>query len=110
MKLLEEEKLKQEEKLLTDKIEFNRSVQEQYKIRSSMDIVTNLLLNSIEDEQSEKKPICSICLDDDANAAIVPCGHSNFCYECISSHHINSQNKECPICRAEIMMVIKLYL
>jgi len=107
LKLLKDEKLKQEEKLINDKINFNKRVQEQYKIRSSFDIVTSLLINSIEKEQSEKKLICSICLDHDANAAVVPCGHSNFCYECIKSHEINS--KECPICRNEIMMVVKLY-
>ena len=136
LKLLEDEELKQKERLITDKINFNKRVQEQYdQMKPAFDEVMGPLINSIKEEYSknpnlsedlinalsgckekqkndktiEKKPICSICLDDDANAAIVPCGHSNFCHECISSHHINSQNKECPICRAEIMMVVKLY-
>lgn len=139
LKLLEEEKLKQEEKLITDKINFDKEVQEQYnKMKPAFDQMTVPLINSIKEgylanpniindlinefsnpkdktkhdfiEQAEKKPICSICFDSDANTAVVPCGHSNFCYECISSHHVNSQNKVCPICRNEIMMIVKLYV
>lgn len=136
LKLLEDEKVKQEEKLITDKINFNKKVEEQMLImKPAFDEFLSPMINCLKEEylknpnlsedlmnalsqckdssknveHAEKKPICSICLDDDANAAVVPCGHSNFCYECISSHHINSQNKECPICRNEIMMVVKLY-
>ena len=117
--------------MINDKINFNKRIQEQCdQIKPAFDEVMSPLINSLKEEYSknpnlsedlmkalseckdkpiEKKPICSICLDEDANATVVPCGHSNFCYECISSHHINSQNKECPICRNEIMMIIKLY-
>lgn len=138
LKLLEDEKLRQQEKLINDEINFNKRVQEQYNnINPVFDEKMGPLVNSIKEEysknpnifndlidsltkpkdepkndfveQTEKKQLCSICLDDDANAAIVPCGHSNFCHECISSHHINSQNKVCPICRTEIIMVVKLY-
>lgn len=138
LKLIEDEKLKQQEKLLNEEINFNKSVAEQYiKMEHIFDKTMGPLVNSLKKEflinpnivndlmdsltkpkneikhdfieQAEKNPICSICLDDAANAAIVPCGHSNFCYDCISSYHINSQNKVCPICRNEIMMIVKLY-
>jgi hypothetical protein len=98
-KLIEEQKLRlQDEQLRIDQINFEKL--KLSKNETSHDFI----------EQAERKPICSICLDDDANAAIVPCGHSNFCYDCISSYHINSQHKVCPICRNEIMMVVKLYV
>ena len=138
LKLLKDEKLKQEEKLLNDKINFDKLVAEQIiKMKPVFDKEMGQLVNSIKEEysknpnifndlidsltkpkdevkndfveQTEKKPLCSICLDDDANAAIVPCGHSNFCHECISPYHLNSQNKVCPICRTEIIMIVKLY-
>jgi hypothetical protein len=136
-KLVEEQKIKQQEKLINDKFNFNKSIEEQcIKMKHSFNEINGPLINILKEEyslnptvlneiinvlskpkdkhnfieQAEKKPICSICLDADANAAIVPCGHSNFCHECISSYHIDNQNKVCPICRDEIMMVMKLYV
>jgi len=97
--LIELEKIRlQDEKLKLEQINF-----EKFKL------LEEEKLNKLADDQSEKKAICSICFDSDANAAVVPCGHSTFCYECISSHHVNNQNKVCPICRTEIVMIIKLY-
>lgn len=137
-RLKREEKLIQEEKLIAEQIDFDKSLEEQFDVKPDFNEVMGPLMSSIQEEylsnpnlsgdlmntlsiykdgskhdfieQAEKKPLCSICLDDDANTAVVPCGHSNFCYECISSHHINNQNKVCPMCRQEIMMVVKLYI
>lgn len=123
LKLLEEEKVKQEEKLLADAINNSielvpliNSIKEEYLSNPNLkdDLINVLSIykdGSKHDfvEQAEKKAICSICFDNDADTAVVPCGHSSFCNECISEHHIHSQNKVCPICRTEIMMVVKLY-
>ena len=48
---------------------------------------------------------CSICLEKRANTALVPCGHASFCMECA----INIQNKSCPICRAGVQQVLKIF-
>ncbi|XP_010527401.1 PREDICTED: putative E3 ubiquitin-protein ligase XBAT35 [Tarenaya hassleriana] len=50
---------------------------------------------------------CSICLDAPSEAACVPCGHVAGCMSCLNE--IKSKKWGCPVCRAEINQVIKLY-
>jgi hypothetical protein len=51
----------------------------------------------------ENEPICTICLQDQVNYAIVPCGHT-YCQTCI-----RRQGNACPVCRGPIKDRIKLY-
>ncbi|KAF0714233.1 Aste57867_3948 [Aphanomyces stellatus] len=46
---------------------------------------------------------CVICMDEARNAVCIPCGHLSSCYECVS------QESNCPICRAAIQSVVKVY-
>ncbi len=46
---------------------------------------------------------CIICMDATSTHAFVPCGHKCSCEECASKLHT------CPICRAAIERVIKIY-
>ncbi|KAL0680036.1 hypothetical protein Bca4012_008017 [Brassica carinata] len=46
-----------------------------------------------------------ICEDASSEAACVPCGHVAGCVSCLKE----IKNKKCPICRASIDQVIKLY-
>ncbi|XP_039000074.1 putative E3 ubiquitin-protein ligase XBAT34 [Hibiscus syriacus] len=50
---------------------------------------------------------CTICLDAPSEAACVPCGHVAGCMSCLNE--IEAKKWGCPVCRAEIQQVIKLY-
>ncbi|EQC42383.1 hypothetical protein SDRG_00120 [Saprolegnia diclina VS20] len=50
---------------------------------------------------------CIVCLDDACDAVCVPCGHNTMCLSCASS--IFESTAECPVCRAQIREVIKIY-
>ncbi|KAG2303721.1 hypothetical protein Bca52824_032372 [Brassica carinata] len=50
---------------------------------------------------------CSICLDAPSDVVCVPCGHLAGCMSCLTE--IKSNNRGCPVCRAKIDQIIKLY-
>ena len=49
---------------------------------------------------------CSICFDRKVESAFVPCGHATTCMRCSTLVEADG----CPICRAEIAMVLKIYM
>ncbi|KAL0795392.1 hypothetical protein Bca101_066769 [Brassica carinata] len=51
---------------------------------------------------------CSICLDAPSDVVCVPCGHLAGCMSCLTE--IKSNNRGCPVCRAKIDQIIKLYI
>lgn len=58
-------------------------------------------------EGSGGSGVCVICVDASAEAACVPCGHVAGCISCLKE--IKNKKLACPICRASIDQVIKLY-
>ncbi|KHN30573.1 putative E3 ubiquitin-protein ligase XBAT34 [Glycine soja] len=50
---------------------------------------------------------CVICLDAPAEGACIPCGHVAGCMSCLNE--VKSKKWGCPVCRAKIDQVIKLY-
>ncbi|KAL0718903.1 hypothetical protein Bca4012_068226 [Brassica carinata] len=50
---------------------------------------------------------CSICLDAPSDAVCVPCGHVSGCMSCLTE--IKSMNYGCPVCRAKIDQIVRLY-
>jgi len=52
----------------------------------------------------EDKDLCKICLDRETTTVIEPCHHSVLCEQCA-----NMNLKTCPICRAVITKIIKIY-
>lgn len=55
---------------------------------------------------------CKICLDTLAQPAGValPCGHGCFCFACIDDPYSAGTLPTCPMCRAPIQSVNKLYI
>ncbi|XP_019432759.1 PREDICTED: putative E3 ubiquitin-protein ligase XBAT34 isoform X2 [Lupinus angustifolius] len=51
--------------------------------------------------------ICVICLDAPAEGACIPCGHVAGCMSCLNE--VKTKKWGCPVCRAKIDQVIKLY-
>lgn len=50
---------------------------------------------------------CVICVDASSEAVCVPCGHVAGCVSCLKE--IKNKKLGCPVCRANIDQVIKLY-
>ena len=47
---------------------------------------------------------CAICLDDNAEYAVVPCGHRCLCASCIKSV------SDCPVCRGAMTAVLRVFI
>ncbi|CAN0886051.1 Probable E3 ubiquitin-protein ligase XBOS34 [Linum grandiflorum] len=56
---------------------------------------------------SSSPSCCIICWDAPVQGACVPCGHMAGCMGCLSS--IQGKKGDCPVCRAKITQVIRLY-
>ncbi|RVW33389.1 putative E3 ubiquitin-protein ligase XBAT35 [Vitis vinifera] len=50
---------------------------------------------------------CVICLDAPIEGACIPCGHMAGCMSCLNE--IKAKKWGCPVCRAKIDQVVKLY-
>lgn len=51
--------------------------------------------------------MCSICIEKLVEGACIPCGHMAGCMGCLQK--IKESGGECPICRAKIVWIVKLY-
>ena len=54
----------------------------------------------------ERTGLCVICQDDEANIAIVDCGHLAMCRNCADL--IMNSTRECPLCRTRIVTEARL--
>jgi hypothetical protein len=50
------------------------------------------------------KKECIICLDDEREVVLVPCGHATLCWDC------SEGLRECPTCRCEVESAIRFFL
>ncbi|XP_039058353.1 putative E3 ubiquitin-protein ligase XBAT35 isoform X2 [Hibiscus syriacus] len=67
----------------------------------------NLPANAGQTKEGGGPSSCTICLDAPSEAACVPCGHVAGCMSCLNE--IIAKKWGCPVCRAKIEQVIKLY-
>ena len=51
--------------------------------------------------------ICCICVTNEVNTCISPCGHAAFCSECAEQSVKHSD--KCPVCREKISKIITVY-
>lgn len=54
----------------------------------------------------ERSGLCVICQDEEANIAIVDCGHLAMCRSC--SELVMASSRECPLCRTRIVTEARL--
>ncbi|KIY47378.1 hypothetical protein FISHEDRAFT_74678 [Fistulina hepatica ATCC 64428] len=54
----------------------------------------------------ERGGLCVICQDEEANIAVVDCGHLSMCRAC--SELIMASSRECPLCRTRIITEARL--
>lgn len=56
--------------------------------------------------ETKEEVECSICLEPiEEIRALVPCGHTNLCVNCYKQKNI----KQCPLCRGNVLMQIKVF-
>ena len=61
-----------------------------------------------EKHEENKQHECVICLCSISNIACVPCGHLIMCSKCFEDE--NNSLKECPLCRKEISLMVKIFI
>lgn len=60
-----------------------------------------------EGKEEASSSSCVICLDAPVEGACIPCGHMAGCMNCLTE--IKSKKWGCPVCRAKIDQVVRLY-
>ncbi|XP_006414724.2 putative E3 ubiquitin-protein ligase XBAT35 isoform X2 [Eutrema salsugineum] len=74
----------------------------------SVDVDLSLPCEKCEDkEDGGGSRVCVICVDSSSEAVCVPCGHVAGCVSCLKE--IKDKKLGCPVCRADIDQVVKLY-
>ncbi|XP_008802134.4 putative E3 ubiquitin-protein ligase XBAT34 isoform X2 [Phoenix dactylifera] len=63
--------------------------------------------DEVKEGSSSTSGSCVICLDAPVDGACIPCGHMIGCMPCLKE--IKAKNWGCPVCRANVDQVIKLY-
>jgi len=59
------------------------------------------------EKSSNGTNLCCICVTNEVNTCISPCGHAAFCSEC--SQQSFEHSDKCPICREKIGKIITVY-
>ncbi|CAF1269617.1 unnamed protein product [Adineta ricciae] len=72
----------------------------------SNNISNNSMKNDFDSRLSHD---CTICLDRIRDTVLIPCGHICLCYSCADELHQRG-TRQCPICRATIMTINRVYL
>ena len=52
--------------------------------------------------------LCSICCENERNAVLLPCGHTNLCLQC--AYNCYETNKSCPYCQKSVETIHKIFL
>ncbi|KAK6171490.1 hypothetical protein SNE40_019668 [Patella caerulea] len=58
----------------------------------------------LENQRLKEQRTCKICMDEEANIVLLPCGHLVSCASCAPAL------RKCPICRANIKGTVRTYL
>ena len=61
-----------------------------------------------EASNGESKAECVVCLEKNADTAVIPCGHMCGCGDCLLRIS-KSANPQCPLCRGPMTSVIRIY-
>ncbi|XWV25427.1 putative E3 ubiquitin-protein ligase XBAT35-like [Tupanvirus deep ocean] len=99
---LKEKYLAQYKKIEQSKLELERKQIELDK--KWLDIIAK-----VQERLKENSSECSLCVEEPADTACVPCGHKNFCRECIENYLKSYRSNGCPVCRQKIDSLIKIY-
>lgn len=59
--------------------------------------------------KSENVNDCVICCENKVNSVLYTCGHMCMCFECAQQYWKSDSERKCPLCRALIRDVIKIF-
>ena len=80
---------------------------EYYILQNQLTIIRETITKeTITKETIAQGSECSVCISNIKSHVIVPCGHKAICGDCSP---IILQGGTCPICRADIESIIKVY-
>jgi hypothetical protein len=58
----------------------------------------------------ENPELCAICFErPSGGAAVIPCGHSSFCFPCLTNVFEHYKGNGCPLCRGEMSKIQVLF-
>ena len=57
-------------------------------------------------EEREEEECCAVCISAARTHVCVPCGHRCLCGACAE---LLSVSKRCPMCRAELIMIMRVH-
>lgn len=107
-----EEELKSCKKLLLEKEETTKELQElitktSEELQKANDECQHLKLRLENLSKETSVPVCNICEDRERNAFLDPCGHT-LCMVCATE--VMSRNQKCPVCRKSINYTKNIFL
>jgi len=82
----------------------NENISEKTEIETK-DNLNRLNTNNNVEELIDEKDLCVICLNRKINTVNIPCGHMAECENC----SVRFINANCPICRTNIVQIVKTY-
>ncbi|RZC35723.1 zf-C3HC4 3 and/or Neuralized domain containing protein [Asbolus verrucosus] len=65
--------------------------------------------SDVVDKRNEEPSECVICYENNIEMALYPCGHTCMCYTCAQKQRHDEDGRYCPMCRATIKDVMKIY-
>ncbi|GFH43913.1 hypothetical protein CTEN210_00387 [Chaetoceros tenuissimus] len=107
--LLEEALIKRVTDEANDIVDAERNIEKRKQsLKQSLEMIPESARPKISTEcENLSKNVCVVCQHEDASMVIVPCGHACLCGECSMS--VINNSKQCPLCRAAIREIIRIY-
>lgn len=96
-------KLKKSEKKIIETALINEKKTTLINLQNAIKLQELKLIQDKKDAFSEVKYCCKICLENEIDIALVPCGHL-FCSKCY-----NNREQYCYLCRTDIKNILKVY-
>jgi hypothetical protein len=115
---LQELRMRELQKEKNLKALYQKKLDEETLLTNNFNNLIHKITNRLKEKESdhgEKDDIdlddneCLICGVNKINAVVSPCGHSNFCHDCITDYKKNFSVKGCPCCRQQIELIIKMF-
>lgn len=54
-----------------------------------------------------EKVLCSICLVEESEMIVMPCGHLTSCFDCLD-YYIEKNNTNCLLCKGQMSMLYRI--
>jgi hypothetical protein len=96
-------KLKKSDKKIIETALVNEKKNTLINLDNAIKLQQLKLIQDKKDAFSEVKYCCKICLENEIDIALIPCGHL-FCSKCY-----NNREQYCYLCRTNIQDILKVY-